>query len=165
MNLENYAPVADRLVLFWTDHPNGRIVTEIVVDDGQRIVTRAAIYRDIADDRPVTTGFAEEVRGTSQVNRTSALENCETSAIGRALANWKYQASDQRPSREEMTKVARFEGAGNAGVAGPTDAQKRMLRSLGHAGPMPQTKRDASTLIDELKAKAYAASEGPEDPF
>lgn len=159
MNLENYAPVSDRLVLYWADNPNGRIHTEIVVDDGTRLVCRAAIYRDAQDDRPVTVGYAEEIRGSSNVNKFSALENCETSAIGRALANWKYQASDQRPSREEMGKVVRHEGAGNAGVAGPTDAQLRMLKALGSTAK-PTTKREASQLIDNLKAAAM-----PEDPF
>ena len=57
--------------------------------------------------------YAEEMVGSSPVNRTSALENCTTSAIGRALADMNYQGNQNgkasRPSREEMEKVARAE--------------------------------------------------------
>lgn len=165
MNLDNYAPVADRLALFWADNPNGRIVTEIIVDDGTRIVFRSAIYRDIADDRPVATGFAEEIRGSSNVNRTSALENAETSAVGRALSNWKYQASTERPSREEMVKVARYQADGIATGPKPvgeppTAKQLGMLKALGSTAK-PTTKREASELIDRIKAEQPRDQEEP----
>lgn len=165
MNLDNYAPVADRLALFWADNPNGRIHTEIVVDDGTRIVFRAIVYREANDPTPTAVGFAEEIRGSSNVNKFSALENCETSSIGRALSNWKYQASSERPSREEMSKVARMEGkpttmSPGSAAEGPSDAQMRMLKALGSTA-RPATKREASQLIDELKASAMTE----EEPF
>jgi hypothetical protein len=57
----------------------------------------------------IATGYAEEVRGAGNVNRTSHVENCETSAVGRALANAGMAGTDvnKRPSREEMAKVQR----------------------------------------------------------
>ena len=55
-----------------------------MLDDGQRVVVKAYIRRE--DGTVVATGYAEEIRGSSNVNRTSAIENCETSAWGRALA-------------------------------------------------------------------------------
>jgi len=170
MNLDNYAPVADRLVLFWADNPNGRIVTEIIVDDGTRIVFRAAVYRELDDDRPTATGYAEEIRGSSNVNRTSALENAETSAVGRALSNWKYQASAERPSREEMAKVARYEGqpttmSPRSAAEPPSDKQLRMLKAMGSTA-RPATKREASELIDKLKnGLATGLTSAQEDPF
>ena len=172
MNLDNYAPVADRLALFWADNPNGRIVTEIIVDDGTRIVFRAAVYRALEDDRPVATGYAEEIRGSSNVNRTSALENAETSAVGRCLSNWKYQASTERPSREEMTKVARYEGHTTPNTMSPRSAgeppsqkQLGMLKALGSTA-RPATKREASELIDKLKnGVATGLTMAQEDPF
>jgi hypothetical protein len=106
-NLENYETVEDRLIRFWTDHPNGRIGTSIHHYDDNKVVFRAEVYFDAADDTPKATGYAEEVRGASPVNKTSHVENAETSAIGRALANCNYAPRGSRPSREEMTKVQR----------------------------------------------------------
>ena len=106
-NLDNYETVEDRLVKFWADHTDGRINTSIHYYDDTRILVRAEAYFDREDMRPVATGYAEELRGASPVNRTSHAENAETSAIGRALANCGYAAKGARPSREEMEKVQR----------------------------------------------------------
>jgi hypothetical protein len=67
-------------------------------------VIRAELW---LEDVCVATGYAEEVRGAGNVNRTSHVENCETSAVGRALANAGMAGTDvnKRPSREEMSKV------------------------------------------------------------
>jgi hypothetical protein len=163
-NPADYAEVAERLPLFWKDCPRGRIITELIVDDGQRIVIRAELYADIADTVPTTTGFAEEIRGSSMVNKTSALENCETSAIGRALANYQYQGSKKRASLEEMVKVYRQgeQAQGDAPAAQPrtqtlgsnseppTAKQLAMLRAKNYEGQAPSTKREASEIIDRL---------------
>lgn len=106
-NLENYETVEDRLARFWEDHKEGRVLTSIHYYDESRILVRAEIFFDRIDERPVATGFAEEIRGASPVNRTSHAENAETSAIGRGLANCGYSAKGSRPSREEMEKVVR----------------------------------------------------------
>jgi hypothetical protein len=163
-NPADYAEVAERLPLFWKDCPRGRIITEIIVDDGQRIVIRAELYADIGDTVSTTTGFAEEIRGSSMVNKTSALENCETSAIGRALANYQYQGSKKRASLEEMVKVyrqgeqpqtttnaapARTQALGSSSEP-PTAKQLGMLRAKNWEGAVPATKREASELIDRL---------------
>lgn len=107
-NLDNYETVEDRLVKFWNEHPDGRILTGVHYYDDNRILVRAEIYFNREDDRPVATGYAEELRGASPVNRTSHAENAETSAIGRGLANCGYAAKGSRPSREEMEKVQRM---------------------------------------------------------
>jgi len=104
-NLEDYETVEERLSKFWKEHPDGRISTEVVEHTLQRFIVKASIYRTEVDAHPWTTGFAEETVSTRGVNSTSALENCETSAIGRALANANYAAKGKRPSREEMAKV------------------------------------------------------------
>ena len=108
-NLADYETVEDRLVKFWEDHKQGRILTSIHYYDDNRILVRAEIYFNREDDRPVATGYAEEVRGASPVNKTSHAENAETSAIGRGLANCGYATKGSRPSREEMEKVQRSE--------------------------------------------------------
>ena len=104
-NLEDYETVEERLAKFWKEHPDGRISTEVVEHTLQRFIIKAAIYRTEVDAHPWTTGYAEETVSTRGVNSTSALENAETSAIGRALANAGYATKGNRPSREEMSKV------------------------------------------------------------
>jgi hypothetical protein len=104
-NLEDYETVEERLVKFWKEHPDGRISTQIIEHTLQRFIIQAAIYRTEVDAQAWTTGLAEETVSTRGVNSTSALENCETSAIGRALANAGYVTKGKRPSREEMAKV------------------------------------------------------------
>ncbi len=104
-NLEDYETVEDRLTKFWKDYPDGRISTEIVEHTLQRFIVKASIYRTEVDAHAWATGFAEETVSTRGVNSTSALENCETSALGRALANAGYATKGKRPSREEMSKV------------------------------------------------------------
>ena len=163
-NPADYAEVAERLPLFWKDCPLGRINTEIVTDDGTRIVMKATLWADISHTVPTTTGYAEEVRGSSMVNKTSAIENCETSAIGRALANYQYQGSKKRASLEEMVKVyrqgeqpqtttnaapARTQSLGSSSEP-PTPKQLAMLRAKNYEGAVPATKREASELIDRL---------------
>jgi hypothetical protein len=105
-NLEDYETVEERLVKFWKDHPDGQIHTALLDSTGGRYIVIANIFRTEADPRPWTTGLAEETVAGRGVNATSALENCETSAIGRALANAGYATKGKRASREEMSKVA-----------------------------------------------------------
>ena len=104
-DLSQYATVEERLAQFWSDHPDGAVITEIAHREDNIIVFKAYIYFERGGDL-VSTGFAEEVRDASPVNRTSYVENAETSAIGRGLANCNYQMK-KRPSREEMHKAQR----------------------------------------------------------
>jgi hypothetical protein len=108
-NLDNYETVEDRLVKFWHDHPDGRIATmmEDITADKSMVVFRCDVYFHADDHKAKASGYAEETRNSSPVNKTSFVENCETSAIGRALANCGYAAKGSRPSREEMEKVQR----------------------------------------------------------
>jgi hypothetical protein len=105
-NLADYEPVEVRLARFWEEHPKGRVITDIVKADAGQFIVKAYLFRE-EEAEPMSTGYAEEVVTTRGVNQTSALENCETSAIGRALANAGYAPKGKRPSREEMTKVER----------------------------------------------------------
>jgi len=104
-NLDDYETVEERLVKFWKEHPDGQIHTKVLEHTASRFIVEASIYRTEADARPWTTGLAEETIQGRGVNATSALENCETSAIGRALANAGYATKGKRASREEMNKV------------------------------------------------------------
>jgi hypothetical protein len=106
-NLQDYETVEERLTKFWKDHPDGQIHTELLDSTNSRFIVMARIFRTEADARPWTSGLAEETIQGRGVNATSALENCETSAIGRALANAGYATKGKRPSMEEMQKVQR----------------------------------------------------------
>ncbi len=104
-NLADYEPVEVRLEKFIKDYPAFRISTELEVVEATRYIVKAYLFKDAADSVAWATGYAEETVTTRGVNQTSALENCETSAIGRALANAGYAPKGKRPSREEMSKV------------------------------------------------------------
>lgn len=105
-NLQDYETVEERLIKYWKDHPDGRIETKLIEASATRFIVQAYIYRTEADQHPWSSGLAEETVQGRGVNATSALENCETSAIGRALASAGYATKGKRPSREEMAKVA-----------------------------------------------------------
>ena len=106
-NLEDYETVEVRLEKFIKDYPDFRVETELVSFQNDRYIVKAWLYRTFADSTPFSSGLAEETISSRGVNATSALENCETSAIGRALANAGYASKGKRPSREEMVKATR----------------------------------------------------------
>jgi hypothetical protein len=103
-NLDDYETVEERLVKFWKEHESGRIITTLISGTSSQFIVRAELYKD-GSELIWATGLAEETVQGRGVNSTSALENCETSAIGRALANAGYATKGKRASREEMTKV------------------------------------------------------------
>ena len=114
-DLSQYETVEERLKRFYKDWPDGRILTENETVPEYRQekiwVIKAIVFlngEDVERGCPKATGYAFEIDGTGMANQSSALENCETSAIGRALANAGY-SGNKRTSREEMEKVARFE--------------------------------------------------------
>ena len=106
-NLNEYETVDERIQRFYRDNANGRIETELLDHDGEhgktRWIVRAEVYK--ADsERASGVGHAFELDGQGMANKTSALENAETSAVGRALAQAGYSGS-RRTTREEMAKV------------------------------------------------------------
>jgi hypothetical protein len=112
-NLNDYETVEERIKRFYKDQPDGRIITDNLTTSQDRQVgmwvTRSTIYLNSADQQdslPKATGLAFEVDSQKGPQATSGLEVCETSSIGRALANAGY-SGNRRASRTEMEKVAR----------------------------------------------------------
>ena len=148
-----YAPVADRITLFYARFPTGRIITRLIAQTEHEITVQAFVFRSVEEPRPSATGLASERIGDGDVNTVACLENTETSAIGRALANLGLTASAQRPSREEMVKANRER---NFRVA---EASPRRLTTA----PSPASvalQRNADRVMDALDLLAVAQRAG-----
>ena len=112
-DLSQYELVEDRIRAFWEKYPNGRLLSDrpnlVLRDDGKyQWECMSYLYVDKDDPRPTTTGFASEIEGSTNVNKYSAAENCETSSLGRCLANFLFAAKGKRASESEMKKVKRM---------------------------------------------------------
>ena len=151
-NLNDYATVAERITAFWAKHPEGRIHTTLVEYAADHVVMRAEIFSDREDARPVATDYAEEIRTERGVNSSSMVENCSTSAIGRALANYGMSLSKARPSREEMQKVQRMEQASRPAPHSAPARQDapRPLRPAEPAAALPVTAEQITAVEDTL---------------
>jgi hypothetical protein len=104
-NINDYETVEVRLGKFIADYPDFMVHTELLEHTEKRFIVLAKIYRTCVDSQPFATGLAYEIISDRGVNSTSALENAETSSLGRALANAGYAAKGKRPSQSEMAKV------------------------------------------------------------
>jgi hypothetical protein len=104
-NLQDYETVETRLEKWHGQYPDSRVETELIEASNTRFIVFCKLFKTEADPKPCATGLAFETITEKGVNSTSALENCETSAIGRALANAGFAAKGKRASREEMAKV------------------------------------------------------------
>jgi hypothetical protein len=148
-DFSDYAPVADRIALFWEKHPSGRITTDLVSRENGEITFRARVYRTLDDRAPAATGWASELLGDGDINEVACLENTETSAVGRALANLGFTASRLRPSAEEMAKVARARS--RISNAGP----ERYARG---SNP-PRIVREPRPFDEDLQTRANMAAD------
>lgn len=149
----SYTPVAERIRLFYERFPGGRIVTELVSRESHgnaNIITfRALAFRSASDTLPAATGWASERDDDGEINEVACLENAETSAIGRALANLGF-ATSIRPSREEMEKAQR----GRARIAERTASQFRARPVLATARGHELSGRASSDSVAEVDSLA-----------
>jgi len=173
-NLEDYEPVASRLDRFLKAHPDARVITDLVHYMADIAVFKCELW---LNDEVIATGWAEEIRGQGNVNKSSHVENAETSSLGRALANAGLSGSDftKRPSREEMAKVVRYEG--DMKITGTSNApsEKQLWKyksELKKAGLLPplniatMSKFEVSKAIDALvNGETPAEPLEQEEPF
>ncbi len=148
-NLADYETVESRLEKWIKEYPDGRIETELIEASNTRFIVGAKLFKTEADPKPCATGLASETISQKGVNSTSALENCETSAIGRALANAGFAAKGKRASREEMAKVNNAE---------PNQYEKKLQERRYGA---PGTK---SAAIEDALRASFAVDNKVDDP-
>lgn len=99
---KSYTQVSTRLAVFRKHFPDASISTVLIHDDDQRVVIQAKIK---IGENIISTGFAEEYRGDGWINATSALENAETSSIGRALAGLSLSGNEYASANEVSNAV------------------------------------------------------------
>ena len=106
-NLNDYEDVDARIHKFYEAHPDGALITELVTNDEEKgiVVFKTTAYRVYLDTQPSAVGYARGSRKDRGVDRDFWLENCETSSIGRCIANLGLAAKGKRPSSLEMAKA------------------------------------------------------------
>lgn len=160
---KEYETVASRVAKFRNEHGiDLSIETNLISADDNTVVMKAIISKG---DQVIATGHAEETRTASTINKTSALENCETSAIGRALAAFGMAGTEFASADEVAQAISKQDSPKLLGMA--TDKQKQTIaKLLGYLGiavedqpgylietygvEIPLTKEGASFVIGEL---------------
>ena len=127
-----YADVAGRVQAFRELCPNGSISTEVVRLDGDMCVIKATVCDE--EGRVLGTGHAYERESSTQINRTSFIENCETSAVGRALGMAGFGIDTSIASAEEMN---------NALLQQDTNAVQKPVQSEPHVQKPVQSEQAA----------------------
>jgi len=163
-NPAEYETVAERLKRALKDHPDLRIVTHNQTQQHDRAISTWVVYTQIflnADDQrnglAKATGLAFEVDGVGMANKTSALENAETSSLGRALSHMGY-FGDKKATREEMTKVAKgVTPAKNYLAALENISDLEGLRALYLEAKQSKA---SNSVLDQIKAKADGLTGG-----
>ncbi len=131
-DLNDYVQVNERIEKFYEKYPEGSIQTEIIMNDNGMVIFKAYAFRSNEDTRPAT-GHAMEKEGSSYINKTSHIENCETSAVGRALAMLGFEIKKSIASKEEVENAK---------------LQQEMMK--------PISKEQAMTLVNTLKAQGFS---------
>jgi hypothetical protein len=148
-NLNDYETVESRLDKWHDKFADSRVETELIEASNTRFIVFAKLFKTEADAKPCATGLAFETITEKGVNSTSALENCETSAIGRALANAGFAAKGKRASREEMAKVNNAE---------PNQYEKKLQeRRYGAPG-------SKSAAVEDALRASFAVENKQDDP-
>jgi len=140
---KQYATVASRVEVFRRFFPNATIETLLVHDDEQRVVVQARI---VSEETLIATGFAEEFRGDGWINATSALENAETSAIGRGLSAAGLMGGEYASSFEVSNTISQQQFQQNNDKSKNTDRSSASI-------PTNATSYHDSNRVDQYISK------------
>ncbi|MBU8920796.1 MAG: hypothetical protein KOO63_02950 [Bacteroidales bacterium] len=152
-DLENYVQVKDRVRDFWDKHEVGQITTEMVHLDNADVKNRMVVIQATVrvDGVIVSTGIAKEREGLKGANMTAFIENCETSAVGRALANFGVSVDKSMASREEMEAVEAVEAGHTTTLA--------QIKSVGLACANEEIREEIREHWTECQSDPVLASE------
>lgn len=158
-DLTQYQTVQERIDLFWEAYPNGRLHLELVSLTENQVVFKAEVFLNRDDVFPAAVDFAEERLGSSPVNKTSFVENCATSAYGRAISalGGKFSPKGKRPSQTEMQKVERLTETPNKNYLAALENISDMegLRSLYNEA---KQNKASGSILEAIKVKADGIS-------
>lgn len=157
-SLDDYVQVNERVEKFYEKYPNGRITTDIILNDNGTVIFKAYVYREKEDEKPSATGHAMEKEGSSFINKTSHIENCETSAVGRALAMLGFEIKKSIASREEVENAKLQQQDLEKITKEQALTLKNTLESMGvqEEDIQKSLKNYNVTKIEELNQKQYA---------
>jgi hypothetical protein len=164
---KDYIEVNERIKAFWQLCPNGRIETSIYSIENGVCIIKAYVYENKEDERPRATGTAYEKEGSTFINKTSYIENCETSAVGRALGNAGIGIDTSVASAEEVqnaiiqqdsekvidkTKVqALNKSIENAGIK--DEVVELILSQYGYTSTSEIKVKDYNSIVADFKSK------------
>lgn len=157
--LKDYVEVNVRIDKFYQKYPSGRIVTSIQSHDNGVVIMKADVYRSTDEAVPSATGHAYEKEGSSYINKTSYIENCETSAVGRALAILGFEIKKSVASKEEVANAQlqqkqpdkKQQVPMEVSSDYPTDGQLKMISAkLAQAGYLKKDMPQIAKVITEF---------------
>lgn len=175
---KDYVLVADRVLYFNEAYINGSIITHLISEPtAETIVIKAKATPDMANPERYFTGYSQAKKGDGMVNKTAALENAETSAVGRALAMMGIGVIESVASADEMKKAGVVQHHNPMTVSNlATTAQLKLMFVLGSKSGLDEetfkdmvrekfsidsttklTKSQASQVINELQTKGVIA--------
>ena len=145
-----YTQVVHRMEAFRRFHGlDYGVDTNVLVDDGHRVVIKATLTN--SDGVQIGSGMAEEIRGQGHVNTTSALENCETSAVGRALASiglagGEYASANEIDAVQRKTEAkAEIKAENNGADDSGFDSLEQEARDFWRAVAMKTDRKNMKT--------------------
>lgn len=163
---KDYVEVNERIKAFWSLCPEGKIKTDILTLENDMCVIQAKVYENKNDEEPRATGIAYEKEGSTFINKTSYIENCETSAVGRALGNAGIGIDTSVASYEEVanavqqqegekkinkTQVSALEDSIKNNMFDVNGTDKEVLSKYGYKEPKEIKMKDYMFIINEFR--------------